>query len=765
MFRLNDHMKSLLLASVLVVAAVCLAGCSRDPQTLKKKYFDSGSTYFAKQKYREAAIQFANAAKVDKEYVDAHYMLAQCLLSIKDWNGAYGELAKTVELQPTNLKAQIDLANLLVAGKQYPLALGAATAALKIDPNNVDGHILLSNAAAGAGDSETALREADLAIRLSPNASKTYLSRANLEIRYNDPGKAERDFRDAVRVEPTSADALMALADFYRARSNWPEAEATYGKILATDPKDRAALSGLAATYAAEGSPEKAEQEVMKAKQTLSADPDGYRILGDYYFDIGRYDKSLAEYESLYRDHPKDLRVKKNYVQLLILNNRTEDAKKLDTELLKSNSRDTDALVYQGQILGQQGHASDSIPVFDTVIKTAPDSAEAHYFRGVAYNEIGKPDLAQTDWREAIRLRPNMIMAQRAIAEIAQRRGDYGQMISSGDAIVSALPQSPDGYLLRGSGKVGQSDANGAEADFREALQLAPKSPAPYSSLGFLRLSQKRYPDAERFFNQALSNDPNFTDALQGLVGIYLQQHNTEKAISTVTEQIAKAPSNSAYRFLQGALLVSVKRFDESQRALEEAIALDKNNDNAMLLLGQVFIARGAVGDAVARYQKVIEQNPSDSRTYVLLAALETKRGNWQTAEQLYRKALEVQPAYPLAATLLAAIMLDHGENVDVAVSYAQLGRQGMPDSADAADTLAWAYYYKGTYGLAADLLQEAIKKSPNDANYRFHLGMTSLKSGDLKQAKANLEDVLRLDPNFPRSNEVRSALAQLSAN
>jgi cellulose synthase operon protein C len=54
--------------------------------------------------------------------------------------------------------------------------------------------------------------------------------------------------------------------------------------------------------------------------------------------------------------------------------------------------------------------------------------------------------------------------------------------------------------------------------------------------------------------------------------------------------------------------------------------------------------------------------------------------------------------------------MLQNGENVDVALTLAQTARQRMPNSPSTADTLAWAYYYKGTYGFARDLLEDAIK-------------------------------------------------------
>src|SRR5579863_1117992 len=100
---------------VLGCVAVFLTGCSRDPNVRKQKYFESGERYFAKGQYREAAIQYKNAVQIDSTYGNAHYGLAQACLKLQQWNPAYQELARTLELEPNNYQARIDLANLLIA--------------------------------------------------------------------------------------------------------------------------------------------------------------------------------------------------------------------------------------------------------------------------------------------------------------------------------------------------------------------------------------------------------------------------------------------------------------------------------------------------------------------------------------------------------------------------------------------------------------------------------------------------------------------------
>jgi Flp pilus assembly protein TadD len=102
---------------------------------------------------------------------------------------------------------------------------------------------------------------------------------------------------------------------------------------------------------------------------------------------------------------------------------------------------------------------------------------------------------------------------------------------------------------------------------------------------------------------------------------------------------------------------------------------------------------------------------------------------------------------------------------VDTALSLAQVARRGMPNSPNTADTLAWAYYQKGIYVSAIELLQEAIKKVPENATYRYHLGSAYQRVSKVSLARQNFQQALLIDPRSKRADEIRHALADLSSN
>src|SRR2546421_12986232 len=91
--------------------------------------------------------------------------------------------------------------------------------------------------------------------------------------------------------------------------------------------------------YMGEGKRAEAEVFLKQAKHDLPENSAAYRMLGDFYFATGDLDKATGEYGSLYQQYPKDVQVKKNYVQLFILKNRLGEPRTLNAEEEKTSSR------------------------------------------------------------------------------------------------------------------------------------------------------------------------------------------------------------------------------------------------------------------------------------------------------------------------------------------------------------------------------------------------------------------------------------------
>jgi len=314
--------------------------------------------------------------------------------------------------------------------------------------------------------------------------------------------------------------AQLALAGFYQSRNRFAEAEQEFKHAIDSDPKNPVPRAAYVRLLLQEGKKTEIESFLRQTKKDLSDNREGYRMLGDFYFASGDLDKATNEYAALYSDHPRDTQVKKNYIQLLILKNRLDEATKLDNEVLKSNPRDVDALVFKGQLQLRRNDAGGAADSLQSALRNDPENAVAHYQLGLAYAQQQSDGRAESEWREAVRIRPDLIDAQRAIAGLELRRGDLDALLQTAQQIIKAQPYSPDGFLLKGIADLARQKYTDAQQDAEQAVQRAPQSPAPLIQLGNIQFAQKHYADAEKFFQQALDKEPSSTEGLSGLMNV-----------------------------------------------------------------------------------------------------------------------------------------------------------------------------------------------------------------------------------------------------
>jgi len=750
-------------AVVVCLLGALLTGCSRDPNVRKQKYLESGQRYYDKGQYREAEIQFQNAIQVDPRFADAHYKLAQAALKLQQWPTAYQELSTTVQLRPDDYQAHLDMANLLILGRQFNDAKEHLDLLAQKWPDKPDVYVARANYDAGTNNITGALADMQKALQLDPGRSDSYLNLALLQMRGQQWDTAEASFKKAVELSPKSTNALVALGNFFQTRGRYPEAEQTFRRAIETAADDPSPRLSLASLYMAENKPGQAEEFLRQSKKDFPNDSVGYRMLGDFYFANNQLDKATDEYAALYRDHAKDMMVKRNYIQLLILKGRIDDARKLNDEIVKAKPDDEDARVFRGEIELASGKVSDAINTLQAVLKSDPDNAIAHDKLGQAFDEQGNLNRAEAEWRDAVRLQPReMVEAHRALARVAMYRGDPASLAQEADQIIEIQPAAPDGYLLRALAERIRKQYPAAEDFIHRSLEKEPNNPAAYVELGNLQIAEGKLVDAQKAFQQALDQDPNSSDALYGVLAVDVMQKQLDRAIATAKAQLAKYPQNVGFHLLLGQLLLDQKKdLAGAEAEFRQASNLDKKNSQALVKLGLVQEASGATDQALQTYLDGPKIDPKEIRFYLLAGGIYEKKSDWEHAKQQYQKALEIQADNPMASNNLAYVMLQQGGNVDVAFAMAQTARRQLPDNANSADTLGWAFYKKGVYASAIDLLKEAVKKEPDNALFNSHLGFAYAANHQANLAKQQLDRVVKLKPDFPALDDLRRAVAE----
>jgi len=558
--------RSSLVCCALIVGLSTLAlAASDDPNALKQKYFESGQKYFAEGKYAEAALQFQNAIQVDPRFAAAHYQLAQTYLQVRDGQHAYAEELRALELQPDNYKAHADLANMLAAdyastsnASDLTIAREQTNLLLQKQPNDPDTHLTVANVLSAQRKYKEAIEEIQKAITLGPNHGDFYLVLAQADAKAGDFNAAEANYKKAVDLKATGTNPRMALAEFYQSRGRNPEAEQEIEKVIASDPKNLNARASMAKLYWAEDKKPQAEALLNQVKRDFPDNASAYRMPADFYFEEGDLDRALAEYASLHNAHGGDLMVSLNFIRLLLMKNRVDEADKLNEELLRSEVKDDGPLVFRGEIQLRRGKVDEAIQTLQSVMVRHPDlqspdvadtlgqaffqkganesaigmfheavrlsdkNPTYYYHLGLAYEKTGKTALARQYFEQASKIDPNYgkdpAVANDLAYALLETYGDPDRALQLAQSARHAMPKSAEVADTLGLALYRKGAYQSAIDMFEEAIELGAsnkqaENPTYHYHLGLAYKKAEKPALARQHFEHALAIDPNYTDA------------------------------------------------------------------------------------------------------------------------------------------------------------------------------------------------------------------------------------------------------------
>ena len=750
-------------AAILLIGACLLAGCRPNANVRKQKYMESGDRFSADGKYREAAIQYLNALKVDGENPAAHYALARTYGHLRQFNDARLQLARTVELQPGNLQARVDYGNLLFASGRVDEAKEQANTVLAERPADPGVHALLSAIALREGQREAALNEIHRALELDPNRAAFHDDLAMIEAGASTGnGLVEEELKKAIALDPKSVNAKLLLVAFYSRNDRLQDAEKAGWDAMATDPGNLPARASVAQVIFKRGDAARAEQVLSQASKDLAGNTQGVRLLADYYVASGQLDKARAEYASLVVRYPNNLALRKGYIRVLLRVKDQAAARILVAGLMKTDPRDPEVAALNGILLLIQCDTNDGANLLLNSAGSFQEDDFILYWIGKAWLAKGDIGLAERSFGQAAELNPSATDAQEELAQIAVQRGDLRLLCDVADSTIGAAPNFADGYVWRAVVEMSRNASNLAEADLKTALMVDSQNPKAFLQLGKLRFAQKRFAEGAVNLERALRYNPNSVEAMRLLIGYDLYRHQPDKALARLNAQIEANPRNSCFYVLLAQLQIQVNQLDQAAATAEKAIQLNSSDGEAVRLFAQIALQRGQTANVIAAWQQRSNAHPKDADALTILGTLEESCGDMEKAESYYKQSLQIEPRQPVAANNLAYRMLMNGDMPNEALTLAQTARQGMPDSPNTADTLAWAYYVNGAYEFSRDLLEDAVGANPGSATMQYHLGMVYSKLRDKNDAAIHLKKAMSLARDSQTAKNARTALQGL---
>jgi uncharacterized membrane protein YhaH (DUF805 family) len=120
-----------------------------------------------------------------------------------------------------------------------------------------------------------------------------------------------------------------------------------------------------------------------------------------------------------------------------------------------------------------KGESGTSIADYDKAIKLAPDSADAYYNRGDAYDEMGKYHKAIADYNKAIKLDPNHALAYYNRGCAHGEIGLYDKAIADYNKFIELNPNDSLAYYNRGLAYREKGEVPKVVSDLEKCISLS----------------------------------------------------------------------------------------------------------------------------------------------------------------------------------------------------------------------------------------------------------------------------------------------------
>jgi tetratricopeptide (TPR) repeat protein len=778
-------MKSL----VVILAALTLVSCSRDPNVAKKRYLENGNRYFAKGKFKEASIMYRNALQKDQRYGLAYYHLALTDLKLGRTPNALNELRRAIELipkeQPEHLDSEVRLADIYLAftrESQFMTEVdGIAKELLQRDPNSYDGHRLVADLNFVRAQSSYRDGQPEVAAKLLTDAIAEYRKAAS--IKKPEPAlkmqmaralaadrqvpEAEKIYKQLIDEDKTSIQAYNELYRLYLHENKTAEAEQVLKTGAANNPKQIAFLVSLASYYSGLQRHPEMVATLNQIKGHAKDFDRAYLVVGDFYFRNGDLSESLAQYkEGMAADPKQKATYQKRMIEVLMRQNRRSEAADVNAAILKDNPKDSDARGLQASLLLDRGEVQKAISELQAVVNANSDNFVARYNLGRAHIARGEWEQARQQFAEAIRLRPDYLSARLALAELQVMRGQFDEALKSVAGILQIDKKNGPARMIQAAALMGEKRYGDARQLLEEVRKANPNAPDVDFSLGSVALREGNLKQAEDIFRKAWAASPNDSRLLVGLVETQAAEGHFDQAIQTLQAELAKNPNRNDLQIALGNLAVRAGNPDLAIAQFQAVLTkLDKESNlrgDVDLRLGITLRRKGDLSGSIPYLYKAREALPANAMVADELALTLQNAGRKKDSREIYDQVIKMDPQNGVALNNLAFMMAEGGGDLDQALTYAQRAKQVMPNLSEVSDTLGWIYLKKNMSDNALDVFQALVNQKPDNSTYRYHLGMAFAQKGDKPKALAALQQALRSRPSKDEENKIKGLIDTL---
>ena len=394
----------------------------------------------------------------------------------------------------------------------------------------------------------------------------------------------------------------------------------------------------------------------------------------------------------------------------LIADNRTGEAEKELSSILKVAPNEPAALNLLGTIRAKQGRLREAENLFLRAVRGDHKYVGPHMNLAYLYTLMGQPKNTIAELKQVLLLDSKNAEALDKLARLLMAQGELDEGIKAIEQAERSQPLSVTLLVLLGDAYLKKGNAARAEERYRFALEQ--QSDDTDAVLGLAQVSQFKgdASTASLYLARARKMVATSPDTLYRFALVAMGAGLYEEANGTLLAAIKLNPKDPAYFLALGTTWIKKPDLVEAEQAFRRALQLQPDSPKAQMYLGYTLLEQKKYPEAREWLEKSLQKDKSVPETFYYLGQIAQEQSEDERAIEFFKQALALVSSYSFAHAGLGA-------------SYLRLKN----------------------YPLAQQELELSVKLNPNDAKAHYNLAVLFARLKNQERAQEEMQIVEKL--------------------
>jgi len=299
----------------------------------------------------------------------------------------------------------------------------------------------------------------------------------------------------------------------------------------------------------------------------------------------------------------------------------------------------------------RNGDLEKALPALTKVVELGGADSTTYGLMGFAYSNLEKPIAAESAYRMAILLDPATRDWKLGLAKAFFKQKRFADAAALTGELIKETPDAADLWLLQANAFVGLGQTIKAAQNYEIVDRLGKTTVDSLNMLGDIYVNEGLYDIAVSCYERAMAKTPRGAAerpirAAKVLVGrgASLEAESLIGRIESIYGAELKEGERKELLKMKARMAVSRGAGEEEARILEEIVALDPLDGEALILLGQYNGRAGDAAKAIMLYERAAKLEKFEADAKVRHAQLLVGQGKYVEALPLLRSAQQVKP-------------------------------------------------------------------------------------------------------------------------